>query len=472
MNRFANAATTLHARASLRFDRIMLRFSNYDSRRVSSGIAIFAVRFSLDFVCCFSCLRLRCPQAFEIMKIGIARFNLTASGGAERYALNLIRALVEAGHEPHVFTARLPPDFPQGAVAHLFRAPLRRRSGKSLLPRFLRPKAFRRWLRSELGSCPLDLLFVTEPIWPNDVFRAGGGVHREWLQIVARETSGPLAPLQRFWTHRAPFDRAALRDEKQLFQAAHTGLVICNSQMVAGEITRHYDYPSQRIRVVPNGVDSQFQPATPDLRQALRLERGLQTDDLALLFVGSGLWRKGLDRAIDIVAALRDEGAKRAANTKTPAPNLRFFVVGHGALDVYRRQVKALNLEDQVIFVGGKGHGEVLEWYQAADLFLFPTRYDPFANACLEANACGLPVVTTARNGFSEHIEKDVNGIVLQAPQDARAAALAIADLIKNKPSRQTVRESVAHLSLENHIALLLDAIQSTKSTDVKKPES
>lgn len=406
------------------------------------------------------------------MKIGIARFNLTASGGAERYALNLIRTLVERGDEPHVFTARLPENFPQGAVAHLFRAPLRRRSGKSLLPRFLRPKAFRRWLQVELKSCSLDLLFVTEPIWPNDVFRAGGGVHRQWLQIVARDQSGPLAPFKRFWISQlAPLERAALRDETQLFQAAHTGMVICNSQMVAREIARHYDYPIERIRVVPNGVDAQaFQPATPDVRRALRLERELQADDVALLFVGSGLWRKGLDLAIDTVAALRDELKNRAANMKIAAPNLRFFVVGHGDLEAYRKQVRALRLENEVVFVGGKGHGEVLEWYQAADIFLFPTRYDPFANACLEANACGLPVVTSGRNGFSEHIESGVNGIVLPSPHDAKSVARAIADLIENKPSPQIVRESVAHLSLENHIALLLDAIQAGKSTSVKYP--
>ena len=397
------------------------------------------------------------------MKIGVVRFNLTASGGAERYALNLIGALIERGHEPHVFTARLPSSFPEGARAHLFQAPLRRRNGKSLLPRFLRPRAFRRWLQAELKSSALDLLFVTEPIWPNDVFRAGGGVHREWLQIVARESGGPFAPLKRAWTHLAPFDRAALRDETQLFQAAHSGLVVCNSEMVAREITRHYPYPRERIRVVPNGVGQrEFQPATPAAREALRSERDLQAGDLALLFVGSGLWRKGLDLSIDIVAALRDEMRKRAATLNVPARRLRFFVVGHGALDAYRKQARALKLEDEVVFVGGLGHGEVLQWYQASDIFLFPTRYDPFANACLEANACGLPVVTTTRNGFSEHIQNK-NGLVLQAPHDAPSAAREIADLMENAPSPQTVREALAHLSLENHIALLLDAIQNAK---------
>ena len=51
--------------------------------------------------------------------------------------------------------------------------------------------------------------------------------------------------------------------------------------------------------------------------------------------------------------------------------------------------------------------------YGAADIFLLPTIYDPFSNACLEALAAGLPVVTTSANGFSEIMEtrRSRNGV-------------------------------------------------------------
>jgi UDP-glucose:(heptosyl)LPS alpha-1,3-glucosyltransferase len=42
-----------------------------------------------------------------------------------------------------------------------------------------------------------------------------------------------------------------------------------------------------------------------------------------------------------------------------------------------------------------------------------PTIYDPFSNACLEALACGLPVITTRSNGFSEIIEDSVHGSIV-----------------------------------------------------------
>jgi UDP-glucose:(heptosyl)LPS alpha-1,3-glucosyltransferase len=64
--------------------------------------------------------------------------------------------------------------------------------------------------------------------------------------------------------------------------------------------------------------------------------------------------------------------------------------------------------------------------YGAADIFLLPTIYDPFSNACLEALASGCPVVTTRANGFSEIIESGVHGSVVDDPRniDQLCAAL------------------------------------------------
>src|SRR4029453_6729076 len=52
--------------------------------------------------------------------------------------------------------------------------------------------------------------------------------------------------------------------------------------------------------------------------------------------------------------------------------------------------------------------------YSAADIFILPTMYDPFSNAFLEALACGLPVITTRSNGFSEIIEHGVHGSTVE----------------------------------------------------------
>jgi UDP-glucose:(heptosyl)LPS alpha-1,3-glucosyltransferase len=56
---------------------------------------------------------------------------------------------------------------------------------------------------------------------------------------------------------------------------------------------------------------------------------------------------------------------------------------------------------------------------------VFPTLYDPFANVCLEALACGLPVVTTTTNGASEIIGEGREGYVIPGEVEGMAEAIA-----------------------------------------------
>src|SRR5476649_411631 len=56
--------------------------------------------------------------------------------------------------------------------------------------------------------------------------------------------------------------------------------------------------------------------------------------------------------------------------------------------------------------------------YAAADVFLLPTLYDPFANVTLEALAAGLPVITSAQNGASEIMTHETNGFILPRADD------------------------------------------------------
>ena len=73
--------------------------------------------------------------------------------------------------------------------------------------------------------------------------------------------------------------------------------------------------------------------------------------------------------------------------------------------------------------------------YTAADVFTLPTIYDPFSNACLEAVAAGLPVVTTSANGFSEIITPGVHGHVVD-PGDVRGLAAALEFWKARDPSK------------------------------------
>ena len=121
------------------------------------------------------------------------------------------------------------------------------------------------------------------------------------------------------------------------------------------------------------------------------------------LFAGSGWQIKGLDIALRIVARLRAEQVR---------PGLQLVVAGRGDPGRYRRIAAQLGLADAVRFVGPQQ--EIVAYYQAADAFLLPSRFDAFANACIEALACGCPVITTETNGAGEIVRAGETGVVLR----------------------------------------------------------
>src|SRR5438046_10150095 len=98
--------------------------------------------------------------------------------------------------------------------------------------------------------------------------------------------------------------------------------------------------------------------------------------------------------------------------------------------------------------------GEVLDLariYAAADIFILPTIYDPFSNACLEALACGLPVITTRANGFSEILEDGVHGSIIDFANDLvglRDAMQLWSDPARRVTGRPTNRQCAAQLAI------------------------
>lgn len=386
------------------------------------------------------------------MRIGIVRGDLTGAGGAERYALSLIKKLADQGHEVHVFSSRVPETLPPTVVRHYFR----QRKVVVKPPRLLRARAFQNWLQREQQAANLDLLFTLERTWPSDVFRAGDGLHREWMKIFLAEAT----PRKKWATYANGFHRATLKAETQLFRPENTRFVVCNSQMVADEIAATYPYPKERITVVPNGVDtSYFKPLPVEERARLREAAGIAPDELLMLFTGSGFWRKGLDIAVELVAGLVKHGNHK----------LKFWAAGKGDTRPLEKLAADLGVADKVTFLGSKAPGEVLPLYQMADLFLFPTRYDPFANVCLEANACGVPVITTRHNGFSEHVTPGRNGLVLEDGESRAAQAERIGQFCDTFKAASVearavdVCDAVSHLTLENHVETLLGVLNGLK---------
>lgn len=212
-------------------------------------------------------------------------------------------------------------------------------------------------------------------------------------------------PLRRVWQRAVQARFVA--DERHAYGAARLRRVIAVSTGVGREIAEHYGVAPSRITVIPNGVDhATFHPVDEAARAALRARLGLPPDRCLALFVGGDWERKGVRDAITAVAGL---------------PDVTFVVVGNGDVEAMRAQMARVGATDgQVVFAGPSR--EPQRYYQAADLLLFPSRYEAFSLVTLEAAACGLPIVAHAINGTEDLIVDGENGILSAPGADALRA--------------------------------------------------
>ena len=342
------------------------------------------------------------------LSIVFVRRGYSPTGGAEAYLKRLACGVTKAGHDVQLVSTNDWPDveWPFGLITHL---------------RSKSPIGFASELERIRTEFRCDVLFSLERVWSCDIYRAGDGVHRAWLD---RREKFEL-PLKRFVRSLGSKHQDLLRLEKSLFSDGNAVRVIAASQMVKDEIVNLYRYSAGKIDIVRNGVPLEKFRFQSELREKFREELNLKPDQTALLFTGSGWERKGLLFAIEAAALCGDR-------------KMRLLVAGRGNARLYKTKSLRFWREEPVHFLGEVA--DMLPVYAAADIFILPTIYDPFSNACLEALACGLPVITTRSNGFSEIIENGVHGSIVDHPGDL----LALRDAIRlwSDPSRRAAARS------------------------------
>jgi len=342
------------------------------------------------------------------LKIAFVRRGYSRGGGAEAYLKRLADGIVKAGHEVQLVTTNEWPEnhWPFGSIKRVRAATV---------------IGFADELEQIRAQLQCDVLFSLERVWNCGIYRAGDGVHRAWL---ARRKNFEV-PLKQFVRGASRKHRDLLQLEESLFDKRKAGRVNAASRMVANEITDRYHYPADKIDLVRNGVPLDRFPFDPALRDRCRAELKLKHDQIALLFAGSGWERKGLLFAIEAMALCKN-------------PEMRLLVAGRGDARPYKTMRLRFWREDPVQFLGEVA--DLAPLYAAADIFILPTIYDPFSNACLEALASGLPVITTRSNGFSEIIENEVHGSIVDDP----ANLVRLRDAIRfwSDPSRRGAARS------------------------------
>jgi UDP-glucose:(heptosyl)LPS alpha-1,3-glucosyltransferase len=211
------------------------------------------------------------------LKIALIRRGFSRSGGAEAYLKRLARGLCDAGHQGQLVTT---PEWPANEWSF---GPLAHVPGKS-------PTQFADEVEKLRPHLQCDVIMSLERIWRCDVYRAGDGVHRAWLDRRAKFGGA----MERIAVALNRKHRALLELEDSPFRHGKARRVIANSQMVKREMIDLYSYPAEQIDVVYNGVPVESFRSVPEKRASSRSVLGLTADEIAILFVGSGWERKGL----------------------------------------------------------------------------------------------------------------------------------------------------------------------------------
>jgi UDP-glucose:(heptosyl)LPS alpha-1,3-glucosyltransferase len=333
-------------------------------------------------------------------RIALVRGRYDPSGGAERFVQGAVEALRAQGATLTIVTRSWPGHDGTAIVLDPFH-----------VGSLWRDWSFEREVCKALVHKRFDLVQSHERIACCDVYRAGDGVHAQWLE----ERSRIQMPLAATLTRLNPHHRYLLAAERALFTGSRVKAVICNSEMVRGEISRCFGTDPARLVLIRNAVDStRFHPGLRDeQREAVRQQLAIPRDAQVVLHVGSGFERKGVGGLLHAVAR---------ASSKPWS-----IVVGKEKRRArYEAQARSLGIGERVRFVGAVS--DVRPYYAAADVFVLATLYDPQPNAALEAMACALPVVTTRKCGVAELIDDGRSGIVRDA-LDVAGMANAIASL-------------------------------------------
>ena len=194
--------------------------------------------------------------------------------------------------------------------------------------------------------------------------------------------------------------------------AQHAEKIFAISKSVQEEVVRLYGVPEEKVKILTNGYDrSLFYPQPLD-RQEVFDQFGLKIPIDATLFSFTGKISK--TKGIDVLLK---------ANKKIHSDqNIHYLILGSGKLE------EVLDIDDMdqydftnVHFLGHHTMANLAKIHNIADFGMLPSRSEGFGIACLEAMACGLPMISTTVGGLKDFV---VGKLVPPANDDALANAI------------------------------------------------
>lgn len=180
------------------------------------------------------------------------------------------------------------------------------------------------------------------------------------------------------------------------------------------------------MTIIKNGIDAKKFDYDLSVRERVRRKYGLE-DKFVIGHVGRFMEQKNHEFIISLFSQFLKV-----------KPDSVLVLVGDGALEKnIREAVKKSAIESKVIFAGVTS--DVSSWYQAMDVFLFPSLWEGLGIVMLEAQASGLPCVASTKVPALAKVTDNVKFIGLDEPVEKWVKALKNADTNKRVGRRQSV---------------------------------
>ena len=226
--------------------------------------------------------------------------------------------------------------------------------------------------------------------------------------------------------------RHVMRRIMEFFNAADEVWI---PQAKVEETVREYGYKG-RLSVVENGIDLEIDgnDTVKTFKETQRRVLGYASGEMVLLFVGQHIREKGVLLIIKAMDKLRDIPVR-----------MEFVGTGY-AVDEMKALIKSLGLEDRIRLNGLVSDRDLLKsYYGAADLFLFPSRYDNAPLVVREAAMAGTPAVLITGSTAAEVIKDGFNGFLVDESPESYASKIRS---LYNDRSKVEVAAEGARLTL------------------------
>jgi UDP-glucose:(heptosyl)LPS alpha-1,3-glucosyltransferase len=341
------------------------------------------------------------------LKIALSFPGCHKRAGVERIVYECAQFLAAAGHDVHLLASEWQPDVEAFATCHEI--------STTRHPWFLTGVSYHHNCRRFLADFPCDVLSTHGVVCPVGGVHWTQSLHASWLDR-SRQIR-PSFSLSRARQRLNPLHPILLKLEEAHFRRRNYKKLIATTAAVRDDLNRFYDVPLGDVEILPNGFNPlEFSPSRRAARrQAMREQLGLKEDQIALLFVGNELERKGYRTILEAMKQLSRS-------------DIRLLVVGKPPTEMVMKLAADFEIADQVIACGSTQ--TVADYHAAADLFVLPTQYEAFCLAILESLASGLSVLTSNVAGAADAIQPGVNGDLVQDPTDGEELADVLAKMI------------------------------------------